>query len=89
MLQADTVDVKALTEEIKKESEFVDAVFQEASKVIVGQKVLMERMMMALLCNGHVLLEGLPGLAKTLAIKTLAEILHVDFQRLQFNNLFP
>ena len=62
----------------------------EASKVIVGQKTLVERLLMALLCDGHVLLEGLPGLAKTLTIKTLADIIHADFQRLQFTpDLLP
>ncbi|MEK6705102.1 MAG: AAA family ATPase [Bdellovibrionota bacterium] len=85
-----TTDVQSLTEEIKRRSQFVDTVLQEASKVIVGQKTLIERLLMALLCDGHVLLEGLPGLAKTLAIKTLADIIHADFQRIQFTpDLLP
>lgn len=85
-----TVDVQALTEEIKLRSLFVEQVLQEASQVIVGQKVLVERLVLALLCDGHVLLEGLPGLAKTLTIKTLADIIHADFQRIQFTpDLLP
>ncbi|MGK5084463.1 AAA family ATPase [Bdellovibrionota bacterium FG-1] len=85
-----TIDVQSLTEEIKQRSQFVDVVLNEASKVIVGQKLLVERLLQALLCDGHVLLEGLPGLAKTLTIKTLADIIHADFQRIQFTpDLLP
>ena len=84
------LDVQSLTEEIKARSQFVDEILAEASKVVVGQKVLLERLLMALLCDGHVLLEGLPGLAKTLTIKTLADIIHADFQRIQFTpDLLP
>lgn len=84
------LDVQSLTEEIKIRSQFVDEILSEASKVVVGQKVLLERLLMALLCDGHVLLEGLPGLAKTLTIKTLADIIHADFQRIQFTpDLLP
>lgn len=62
----------------------------EASKVVVGQRVLLERLVMALLCEGHVLLEGLPGLAKTLTIKTLSDVLEASFQRIQFTpDLLP
>src|SRR3954471_11084123 len=85
-----TLDVQSLTEEIKKRSQFIDAILAEASKVIVGQKTLVERILLALLCDSHVLLEGLPGLAKTLTIKTLADVLHADFQRIQFTpDLLP
>src|SRR4029077_5469373 len=85
-----TLDVQSLTEEIKQRSAFVDSILMEASKVIVGQKTLLERLLLALLCDGHVLLEGLPGLAKTLTIKTLADIIHADFQRIQFTpDLLP
>ncbi len=85
-----TLDVQQLTEEIKQKSQFVDAVLSEAFKVVVGQKVLLERLFLALLCDGHVLLEGLPGLAKTLTIKTLADVIHGDFQRIQFtSDLLP
>ena len=85
-----TLDVQSLTEEIKERSQFVDAILDEASKVIVGQKVLLERLLLAILCEGHVLLEGLPGLAKTLTIKTLADVIHTEFQRIQFTpDLLP
>ncbi|MBL7715688.1 MAG: AAA family ATPase [Bdellovibrionales bacterium] len=85
-----SIDVQSLTEEIKQRSQWVDDVLSEAGKVIVGQRVLLERLLQALLCDGHVLLEGLPGLAKTLTIKTLADILHADFQRIQFTpDLLP
>lgn len=85
-----TTDIQQLTEEIKQRSKFVDEILAEASQVIVGQKVLLERLLMALLCEGHVLLEGLPGLAKTLTIKTLADIMHASFSRIQFTpDLLP
>jgi len=85
-----TLDVNALTEEIKQKSQFIHEIQREASQVVVGQKVLIERLLLALLCEGHVLLEGLPGLAKTLTIKTLAEIIHADFKRIQFTpDLLP
>jgi MoxR-like ATPase len=85
-----TTDIQSLTEEIKQKSKFIDEVLAEASQVIVGQRVLLERLIMALLCDGHVLLEGLPGLAKTLTIKTLADIIHASFQRIQFTpDLLP
>src|SRR6476646_2040915 len=84
------LDVQALTEEIKQRSQFIDAVLGECSKVVVGQKLLLERLLMALLCDGHVLLEGLPGLAKTLTIKTMADVIQADFQRIQFTpDLLP
>lgn len=85
-----TTDVQSLTEEIKQRSQFVEMILAEASKVIVGQRVLLERLLQALLCDGHVLLEGLPGLAKTLTIKTLADVIQCDFQRIQFTpDLLP
>ncbi len=85
-----TIDVQSLTEEIKAGSKFVEDILNEASQVVVGQKFLLERLLLALLCDGHVLLEGLPGLAKTLTIKTLADIIHADFQRIQFTpDLLP
>ena len=85
-----SIDVAALTDKIKNQSQFVDVIFSEASQVIVGQKHLLERILMAMLCDGHVLLEGLPGLAKTLTIKTVADVIHADFQRIQFTpDLLP
>ena len=87
---ADAVDIKALNDKIEKESAFVDMITMEMDKVIIGQKHMVERLMIGLLSNGHILLEGLPGLAKTLAIKSLASIIHAKFSRLQFTpDLLP
>lgn len=84
------MDVHTLTALIRQKSEFVDTLFRETSKVVVGQKILLERLLMALLCDGHVLLEGLPGLAKTLSIKTLAQVIQAGYQRIQFTpDLLP
>ncbi|HSP88904.1 MAG TPA: MoxR family ATPase [Ignavibacteriaceae bacterium] len=84
------MDIAALNEKIKRESAFVDLLFSEIGKVIVGQKAMVERLIVGLLGNGHVLLEGVPGLAKTLAIKTLASAMKAKFQRIQFTpDLLP
>ena len=84
------MDIVALNEKIKNESAFVDLLMSEIGKVIVGQKVMVERLVIGLLGNGHVLLEGVPGLAKTLAIKTLAQSMKAKFQRIQFTpDLLP
>ena len=84
------MDIAALNEKIKQESSFVDLLFNEIGKVIVGQKAMVERLVVGLLANGHVLLEGVPGLAKTLAIKTLASAMKAKFQRIQFTpDLLP
>lgn len=84
------MDIVALNEKIKNESAFIDLLMSEISKVIVGQKVMVERLIIGLLGNGHVLLEGVPGLAKTLAIKTLAAAMQAKFQRIQFTpDLLP
>jgi len=84
------VDIKELNERIHRESAFVDQVIMEIGRVIVGQKYMIERLMVALFSNGHILLEGVPGLAKTLAIKTLADTVHTNFQRIQFTpDLLP
>src|SRR3954470_20992852 len=83
-------DIRALTERVQQESGFVDLLLQEASKVIVGQKYMLERVLIGLLCNGHVLLEGVPGLAKTLTVRTFADALSALFQRIQFTpDLLP
>lgn len=83
-------DIKALNERIQKESSFVDLLSMEMEKVIVGQKYMVERLLIGLLSDGHVLLEGVPGLAKTLAINTLSTAIHADFSRLQFTpDLLP
>ncbi|MFQ5825483.1 MAG: AAA family ATPase, partial [bacterium] len=84
------VDIQAINERIKKESEFVEKITNEVAKVIVGQKYMIERLLIGLLCNGHVLLEGVPGLAKTMAVKTLSSTIQTKFQRLQFTpDLLP
>ena len=84
------MDITALNEKIRKESEFIDVLFNEMSKTIVGQKSMLERLVVGLLSNGHVLLEGVPGLAKTLAIKSLASSMKAKFQRIQFTpDLLP
>jgi len=84
------VDIRALNEKIQKESSFVDLLTMEMDKVIIGQKHMTERLLIGLLSNGHVLLEGVPGLAKTLAINTLAKAIDAKFSRVQFTpDLLP
>lgn len=83
-------DIAAINERVKQESLFVQSLTREIEKVIVGQKYLIERLLAGLLSNGHMLVEGVPGLAKTLAIKTLAQTIHAKFQRIQFTpDLLP
>ena len=83
-------DIKAITEAVQRESAFIEPLFQETSKVIVGQKPMLERLLIGLLCNGHVLLEGVPGLAKTLTVRTFADAIAAQFQRIQFTpDLLP
>ena len=85
-----SVDIEALNQQIYIDSEFVDKIRTETSKVIVGQEYMIERLLLGLLAKGHVLLEGLPGLAKTLSIKTLSSAIDSDFQRIQFTpDLLP
>ena len=79
-----SVDIRAINEKIEKESAFVDLVNLEMNKVIVGQKYMIERLLIGLLGNGHILLEGVPGLAKTLAINTLSKTVKGSFSRVQF-----
>ncbi len=87
---SDSVNIKELNERIRLESEFVDLVTMEMHKVIVGQKNLIERLLIGLLSDGHILLEGVPGLAKTLAISTLSNIIDARFSRIQFTpDLLP
>src|SRR6187455_3135094 len=84
------MDIKEINEKIQRESAFIDLLMMELSKVIVGQKYMVERLLIGLLSNGHVLLEGVPGLAKTLAIKSLASAIHAKFSRIQFTpDLLP
>lgn len=83
-------DIRRIHEEIEKESLFVQALTAEVGKVIVGQKYLIERLLIGLLANGHILIEGVPGLAKTYAVKTLAGAISARFQRIQFTpDLLP
>ncbi|VAX37269.1 MoxR-like ATPase in aerotolerance operon [hydrothermal vent metagenome] len=77
-------DIAAINEKVKKESGFIEGILMETQKVIVGQQYLLERLLVGLLANGHILLEGVPGLAKTTAVKTLSSTIHTKFQRLQF-----
>ncbi len=84
------MDIKAINELISRESAFVENLTSEVGKVIVGQKHMIDRLLIGLLSNGHILLEGVPGLAKTLAIKTLAGAINARFQRIQFTpDLLP
>ena len=86
----DSVNIKELNDRIQRESSFVDLLSMEMGKVIVGQKQLVENLLIGLLANGHILLEGVPGLAKTLAINTLAQAVSAKFSRIQFTpDLLP
>ena len=86
----ESIDIEALNQQIHIESAFIEQLNAEASKVIVGQEQMMERLLLGLLASGHVLLEGLPGLAKTLAIKTLSKAIDAGFSRIQFTpDLLP
>ncbi len=85
-----TVDIRELNGKIEQQSSFVDALVMGMDKMIVGQKHLVESLLIGLLADGHVLLEGVPGLAKTLAIKTLSSLIDADFSRIQFTpDLLP
>ncbi len=86
----DSINIKELNDRISEESKFVDMLTLEMGKVIVGQKGLVESLLIALLSDGHILLEGVPGLAKTLAINTLAKAVNANFSRIQFTpDLLP
>ena len=83
-------DIQEITEEVKQHSEPIDRLMAEISKVLVGQKIMLERLMVGLLADGHILLEGVPGLAKTLAVSSLAQAIQAKFQRIQFTpDLLP
>ena len=85
-----TVDIRELNERIEKQSSFVDALTMGMDTTIIGQKHLVESLLIGLLSDGHILLEGVPGLAKTLAIKTLSDLIKADFSRIQFTpDLLP
>ncbi|MCB9621192.1 MAG: MoxR family ATPase [Sandaracinus sp.] len=85
-----TIDVRAINDLVQRESAFVDAILTEVRKVVVGQDTMVERILIGLLTGGHVLLEGVPGLAKTLTVKTLCETISASFSRIQFTpDLLP
>ncbi|MBN1560572.1 MoxR family ATPase [candidate division KSB1 bacterium] len=85
-----SIDISAISAKIEKESEFIEKITNQVSKVIVGQKYMIERLLIGLLSDGHVLLEGVPGLAKTMAVKTLSDTIKTQFQRIQFTpDLLP
>ena len=89
-MESTTVDIRELQERIERESSFVDTLTMGMNQVIVGQKHLVESLLIGLLSDGHILLEGVPGLAKTLAIKTLADLVKANFSRIQFTpDLLP
>lgn len=79
-----SIDIKELNERIHQQSAFIDLLTMELNKTVVGQKGMVERLLIGLLANGHVLLEGVPGLAKTLAIKSMAAAIDARFARIQF-----
>lgn len=86
----ETIDIRAINEKIEKESAFIDLLTMEINKIIVGQKHMVERLLIGLLGKGHILLEGVPGLAKTLAINTLSKAVQGSFSRIQFTpDLLP
>ena len=90
MEEAVSVDIKSINEKVEKDSAFVDLLTMEMNKVIVGQKHMVERLLIGLLGRGHILLEGVPGLAKTLAINTLSKAVSGSFSRIQFTpDLLP
>ena len=82
-----TVDIRELNERIESKSSFVNMITMGMDKVIVGQKHLVESLLIGLLSDGHILLEGVPGLAKTLAIKTLSSLIDAKYSRIQFPGL--
>jgi len=89
-MENSSIDIRELTEKIERESGFIDLINMEISKSIVGQKKMVDRLVLAMLANGHILLEGVPGLAKTLAIKSLSSAVEGAFSRIQFTpDLLP
>lgn len=85
-----SVDMKALGEKIETHSAFIDEIYTELDKIIVGQRYMIDRLLIGLLADGHVLLEGVPGLAKTLTVSSLATVINTKFQRIQFTpDLLP
>ncbi len=84
------MDIRVINEKVKEESVFIEELLMEINKVIVGQQYMIERLLIGLLANGHILIEGVPGLAKTLAVKTISSAIQTKFQRIQFTpDLLP
>lgn len=82
--------IQVLNEHVKRESQFVEEIIEEVGRVIVGQRYMVERLLLGIICDGHVLIEGVPGLAKTLCVKTLARVIDAGFGRIQFTpDLLP
>ncbi|MDX2093495.1 MAG: AAA family ATPase, partial [Kofleriaceae bacterium] len=87
---APTIDIGKLTDDVKQASAFIDDVLEQVGRVVVGQKEMVERILIGLLTGGHCLIEGVPGLAKTLTVKTLSQTINASFQRIQFTpDLLP
>ena len=85
-----TIDVRAINDMVQRESAFLDAVRDEVRRVVIGQDAMVERVLIGLLVGGHVLVEGVPGLAKTLTVNTLAKTIDAEFRRIQFTpDLLP
>ena len=82
--------IQVLNEQVKRESQFVEEIIEEVGRVIVGQRYMVERLLLGIICDGHVLIEGVPGLAKTLCVRTLARVIDARFGRIQFTpDLLP
>ena len=82
--------IQVLNEQVKKESQFIERIIEEVGRVIVGQRYMVERILLGIICDGHVLIEGVPGLAKTLCVRTLARVIDAGFGRIQFTpDLLP
>src|SRR5687767_585967 len=85
-----TRSIRELNERVRREAEFIQPLLAETRRIIVGQEMLIQRMLVALLSDGHILIEGVPGLAKTLAVRTLSATISAKFQRIQFTpDLLP
>ena len=90
MSETQTLDIEVIQQKIRQQSAFVDRLMDEVGRVIVGQRTMVERLLIGLLADGHVLMEGVPGLAKTLTVRTLADAIDTKFRRLQFTpDLLP
>ncbi len=90
MIETPSLDIEVIQQKIQQESAFLERLLAEVGRVIVGQKAMVERLLIGLLANGHILIEGVPGLAKTLTVRTLARAIHTRFQRIQFTpDLLP